>query len=111
VDDGTSAFLPGSATDSYSIQVHISQSSLLIGHGLVAPVLMTAAPDSHRLLTVAEACAQLRISRPTFYALVRTGRLRTITIGRARRVPVSAIDQFVADAVDARSQQTRSDEK
>jgi len=56
---------------------------------------MSVDPDPHRLLTVAEACDRLRISRPTFYGLVRTGRLRTITIGRARRVPLSAIDQFV----------------
>lgn len=68
---------------------------------------MTTEPDSHRLLTVAETCDRLRISRPTFYALVRTGRLRSITIGRARRVPISAIEQFVTDAMDAQAHQDR----
>lgn len=56
---------------------------------------MTSDNDSHRLLTVAETCERLHISRPTFYGLVHSGALQTITIGRARRVPLSAIAQFV----------------
>jgi excisionase family DNA binding protein len=67
---------------------------------------MTTDEDPHRLLTVAEACERLRISRPTFYSLLRAGRLRTITIGQgqerqARRIPISAIERFVATELDA----------
>jgi len=49
------------------------------------------------LLTVAETCACLRISRWTFYRLVHTKQLRTIKIGSTRRVPTTAIAEFIAD--------------
>lgn len=48
------------------------------------------------LLTVAEACARLRISRWTFYRLVQTRQLHTVKIGSARRVPTTAIAEFIA---------------
>jgi excisionase family DNA binding protein len=48
------------------------------------------------LLTVAEACASLRISRWTFYRLVQRGELKTVKIGSARRVPIAAINELVA---------------
>jgi excisionase family DNA binding protein len=47
------------------------------------------------LLTVAEACASLRISRWTFYRLIQSGQLRTVKIGSARRIPVAALTEFV----------------
>lgn len=47
------------------------------------------------LLTVAEACASLQISRWTFYRLVQTRQLETVKIGSARRVPVTALRDFV----------------
>jgi excisionase family DNA binding protein len=56
------------------------------GPGSPAPVL----------LTVAEACTALRISRWTLYRLIHTNQLRTVKIGTARRVPAAAIEQFVA---------------
>lgn len=51
---------------------------------------------AERLLTVAEACERLRISRWTFYRLVQTKQLRTITIGRSRRVTPAAIAECIA---------------
>lgn len=48
------------------------------------------------LLTVPETCAQLRISRWTFYRLVQRKQLRTVTVGRSRRVTPAAISDFVA---------------
>jgi excisionase family DNA binding protein len=54
-----------------------------------------APPFDQELLTVAEACTRLRISRWTFYRLVQTHQLETVKIGSARRVPVAALRQFV----------------
>ena len=48
------------------------------------------------ILTIDEAAAQLRISRWSLYNLIRTNRIRTITIGRRRLVPATAL----ADCVD-----------
>jgi excisionase family DNA binding protein len=56
---------------------------------------MDTAAQSPELLTVAEACASLRISRWTFYRLVQGGDLKTVKIGSARRVPVTALREFV----------------
>jgi excisionase family DNA binding protein len=58
------------------------------------PAATVIQPD---LLTVAETCARLRISRWTFYRLVQTRQLRTVKIGSARRVPTVAISEFIAD--------------
>jgi excisionase family DNA binding protein len=50
-----------------------------------------------QLFTVPEAAQQLRVSKPTVYRLIRDGDLRSFKIGgRLRRVPASAIEEFVA---------------
>ena len=47
------------------------------------------------LLTVPEVMARLKISRSTVYDLIRTRQLASITIGRARRIPVCALTTLV----------------
>ena len=47
------------------------------------------------LLTVREAADRLGIGRSTAYELIASGRLETVHIGRACRVPVDAVDRFV----------------
>ncbi|WP_329273822.1 helix-turn-helix domain-containing protein [Streptomyces sp. NBC_01451] len=47
------------------------------------------------LLTVEEAARRLRIGRTTCFALIRTGELESIDIGRLRRVPADAVPEFV----------------
>ncbi|MFF8993633.1 helix-turn-helix domain-containing protein [Streptomyces sp. NPDC014983] len=47
------------------------------------------------LLTVPEVMARLKISRSTVYDLIRTRRLASITIGRARRIPAHALTALV----------------
>ena len=47
------------------------------------------------LLTVEEAANRLRIGRTVMYNLVRSNRIRTIKIGRLRRVPVDALREYV----------------
>jgi excisionase family DNA binding protein len=47
------------------------------------------------LLTVPEVMARLKISRSTVCDLIRTRRLASITIGRARRVPAHALTALI----------------
>ncbi|WP_234318045.1 helix-turn-helix domain-containing protein [Streptomyces sp. NRRL S-244] len=56
------------------------------GVDVVAPVLYR----------VTEATTVLRLSRTVIYELIRAGRLRTVTEGRTRLVPASAIADYVA---------------
>lgn len=47
------------------------------------------------LYRVHEACRLLSLSRSEVYEQIRSGRLRTVKQGRARRVPAVAIDEYV----------------
>ena len=47
------------------------------------------------LLTVAEAAKRLSLSRTFTYELVMNGELESLKLGKARRVPVAALDKFV----------------
>ncbi|WP_376735689.1 helix-turn-helix domain-containing protein [Streptomyces broussonetiae] len=47
------------------------------------------------LLTVAEACAELKISKWSLYQLIRSLQLITIKFGRRRLIPKSAIDDLI----------------
>ena len=48
------------------------------------------------LISVEEAARRLNISRSTLYLLIQRGELQSIKIGASRRVPVAALDEFVA---------------
>jgi excisionase family DNA binding protein len=52
--------------------------------------------EPNRLLSVEEAADRLNCSRAQAYELVRRGRLRSVKLGRLRRVPVAAIDELIA---------------
>ncbi|MEW1640154.1 helix-turn-helix domain-containing protein [Streptomyces sp. NPDC093801] len=47
------------------------------------------------LLTVPEVMARLKISRSTIYDLIRTRRLASVTIGRARRIPARTLTDYI----------------
>jgi excisionase family DNA binding protein len=47
------------------------------------------------LLSVRDAARHLGIGRDSAYELVRTGRLRSVEIGRRRLVPVAELEAFV----------------
>lgn len=49
-----------------------------------------------KLVTAAEAAVLLGISRAHLYGLIMRGEIPSIKIGRARRIPVSVIDEWVA---------------
>jgi len=47
------------------------------------------------MLTVAEACAYLRISKWSLYQLIRKGQLTSVKIGRRRLIPMTSIERLV----------------
>jgi excisionase family DNA binding protein len=47
------------------------------------------------LLTVEEAARRLRIGRTTMYALVSSGDVESVMIGRLRRVPLECVIAYV----------------
>jgi excisionase family DNA binding protein len=47
------------------------------------------------LLTVEEGAKQARISRATMFALIRDGEIRSVKIGRSRRIPATALQEYV----------------
>ena len=54
---------------------------------------------SETLLTVEEAAGRLALGRTTVYELIARHELKTIKIGRSRRVPESALEQWIAQQV------------
>ena len=56
---------------------------------------MTTVGVGKLLLTPVEAAEQLAVSRTKVYELMAAGLLRSIRIGRLRRVPVDALGDFI----------------
>jgi len=49
------------------------------------------------LLTVRQVMARLQVSRHTVYQLIRTRRLRSVQIGRCRRIPATALTAYLRE--------------
>ena len=56
--------------------------------------------DERLLLTVPEAALRLGVGRSFLYRLVMAGEVRSVKLGRSRRIPVRALEEFVAAGVD-----------
>lgn len=52
-------------------------------------------------LTVEEAARRLSIGRTTMYALVASGDIPSVTIGRLRRIPAEALNEYVSACLRA----------
>ncbi|MCU1356328.1 MAG: helix-turn-helix protein [Acidimicrobiales bacterium] len=48
------------------------------------------------LLTIPQAATALQVGRCTMQELVLTGEVRSLKIGRLRRIPAVALDEYVA---------------
>ncbi|MEV5238229.1 helix-turn-helix domain-containing protein [Streptomyces cinnamoneus] len=59
---------------------------------------MTATPLE--LLTVPEVMALLRLGRSKVYELIRSRRLTSIKVDRARRIPADAVRAFTLDQIE-----------
>ncbi len=57
---------------------------------------VTALDLRRALYRISEVMELLSLSRTVVYEQIRAGRLRTVTEGRSRRVPASAIMEYVA---------------
>lgn len=55
------------------------------------------------LLRPEEAAEALGIGRAKTYELITSGQIRSIQIGRSRRIPITAVEEFVRDREAAAS--------
>ncbi|MEU5887701.1 helix-turn-helix domain-containing protein [Streptomyces sp. NPDC047461] len=62
--------------------------------------MLTLVPSEPQALTVAEAMAALRLSRSKIYDLIRSKQLPSYTSGRARRIPVDAVRNYMRDRLE-----------
>jgi excisionase family DNA binding protein len=58
---------------------------------------MAGIPPLKLVLTVSEVASALCVGRQAVYELMLTGKLASIKIGRARRVPIAALEAFIAE--------------
>ncbi|MEY9871207.1 excisionase family DNA binding protein [Streptacidiphilus sp. MAP12-33] len=52
---------------------------------------------SDEVLTVPEVMARLKVGRSTVYDLIRSRRLKSIKIGRCRRIPAASLNSYLAE--------------
>ena len=57
-------------------------------------------PAGDLVLTIEEAAQVLRVGRTTMYALIATGDIESVCIGRLRRVPVRCLHQYIDSLLD-----------
>ncbi|MDX3522392.1 helix-turn-helix domain-containing protein [Streptomyces scabiei] len=62
--------------------------------------MTTAMPPSHEALKVPEVMSALRLSRSKVYDLIRSKQLESFTSGRARRVPVDAVREYMRNRIE-----------
>ena len=60
-----------------------------------------------KLLTVAEAAFVTGCSRSLLYLKLMSGEIPSIKIGRARRIPVAALDEWVARQMEAQTTESK----
>lgn len=56
----------------------------------------TCPPESKILLTVEEAAQRLSVGRTSMFAIIKSGQVRSVTIGKSRRVVAESLHEFVA---------------
>jgi excisionase family DNA binding protein len=49
------------------------------------------------LLTAEEAAERLGVGRTTMYALIKSGAVESIPVGRLRRIPPDALETYIAN--------------
>lgn len=53
-----------------------------------------------QLLTIDQARHRLAIGKSKLWQLIQSGEIRSCKIGRARRIPATAIDEFIRELAD-----------
>ena len=59
--------------------------------------------DGKILLTVPQAADRLGIGRSFLYGLLMRGEVASVRLGRARRIPTQALDQYIANLLEEQS--------
>jgi excisionase family DNA binding protein len=72
-------------------------------HQPIETAAARAVPE-RTLLTAEEAADRLGIGRTFMFKLIRTGEITSVQIGRLRRVPASAIQEYAARLVNTSTQ-------
>jgi len=67
----------------------------------VERITTTAPATPARLLNVEQAAEALSLGQTMVRELIAKGEIRSITIGTARRIPVEALDEFIARQSEA----------
>ncbi|MBQ1794518.1 MAG: helix-turn-helix domain-containing protein [Treponema sp.] len=57
--------------------------------------------SSQKVITVKELAEQLKIGRDSAYALVRSGQIYSLRIGRQIRIPKTAVDLYLSGQTQA----------
>lgn len=65
--------------------------------------------EPERLLKVPQVAEILGLGEAKTWELVATGELRSLKSGRARRVPASAVDEYIKAGLDANDQRIAAD--
>ena len=60
--------------------------------------------ETKLLLTVPEAALRLGVGRSFLYELVMQGEIASVKLGRARRIPVASLEQFVEQRLGAEAE-------
>ncbi|MGW0179431.1 helix-turn-helix domain-containing protein [Nocardia sp. NPDC003345] len=55
---------------------------------------------SEKFMTVQQAADVLQVSRYSIYQLIWSGQVRSVTIGRSRRIVRQSFDSYVSDLID-----------
>ncbi|WP_246178589.1 helix-turn-helix domain-containing protein [Actinomadura decatromicini] len=61
----------------------------------------TITADTDLLLTVEEAARRLKIGRTQMYRLIASGEVKSVTIGRLRRVPAECLATYVSSLLSS----------
>jgi len=67
------------------------------GRSVNTPVMERRANEDKLAYRIEEAAALLSLSRSLMYELINAGKIRTIKIGRARRITKRQLDEFLAE--------------
>lgn len=63
-----------------------------------------APPQPQRMLRVEQAAERTTLGRTKMYELIKSGEIQSVKIGRSRRIPVEALDAYVARLLDEQRQ-------
>ena len=59
------------------------------------------------LLTVEEAAQRLRIGRTQMFALIKSGEILSVQIGRLRRIPLTSIERYADALLDQQNKKSK----